>query len=64
MAVEELHRGPRLVFCVEDARVDDPKWITPGVLLFHAPTFFNPFFSLGVLRRLDWAPAHDGSHAD
>lgn len=39
VAIEESHRG----FCVGKASMDDLKCITPGALLFHAPTFYLSF---------------------
>jgi hypothetical protein len=60
VAAEESRRGPKLVvFCVEDTGVDNSKWITPGELLFHAPTFYPSFSFLGGF--VEWVLA---SHAD
>lgn len=61
MAAEEPRRGPKLVYCVDDADVDNLKWVTPGALLFHAPIIILLLVLGGFV---EWVLAHDGSHAD
>jgi hypothetical protein len=48
-AVEESRGGQKLVFRAEDIGAD--KWIAPGVLLSHTPTFCRYSFSLGGLHE-------------
>lgn len=57
-AVEESHKGPKVVFRAEDIGAE--KWITPGVLLlFHAApnglqSFFRCCLLMMGLSHADW----------